>query len=167
MERLRRAMHDKNPQVRREAREIVRLLEESKTSAGSAGWKVGSQFISQVAAAIAAGDFNVNFRTFGTTSVTTAIGAAARGHASGGRETAGVPRIIGERGWEAFVPDTDGFTVSHDDAVAALSSPQAVEPDRAGGSTIVLMLPDGRVLGAVVAPHVTVWQQSRLLLRRA
>lgn len=50
--------------------------------------------------------------------------------ASGGPVTAGRPYIVGERGWEVFVPPASGYIVNHNDAVAAATS-------GAGGSTVI------------------------------
>jgi hypothetical protein len=51
--------------------------------------------------------------------------------AEGGRPPVGVPSIIGEKGWELFVPDTAGTIVSHDKAVSMLNSSQR-EANNAG-----------------------------------
>ena len=42
--------------------------------------------------------------------------------AMGGPVTKGLPYIVGERGWELFVPDASGTVITHDDAVRAASS---------------------------------------------
>lgn len=44
-----------------------------------------------------------------------------KGRAQGGTAFAGQPHIVGERGWESFVPAVDGRILSHSDAMKSLA----------------------------------------------
>lgn len=95
-------------------------------------------------------------------------GQAAVPQAAGGAYRAGRLHLVGEEGPEFRVESSSGYTLSHADSMAAVASAFGAPAAGPGsGSTIVVMLPDGRVLGEAAAPYVTAWQQSRLLLKRA
>jgi TP901 family phage tail tape measure protein len=115
LQKLRDGMHSKNPDVRRAAEAVYKIvkseLDRTTVPAGRAGTSAGESFADHLRRAVAAGDFHVNAQ----------VGFTIPGHAGGGREQKGVPRIVGEKGPELFIPDVSGRTLSHADTILAAS----------------------------------------------
>jgi hypothetical protein len=68
--------------------------------------------------------------------------------AEGGRPPVGAPSIVGEKGWEIFMPDSAGTIISHKDSMAMLSNANHIGTDRgasgqggggAGGSDVKIV----------------------------
>jgi hypothetical protein len=78
---------------------------------------------------------------------------AGRAYASGGRYEAGVPRKVGENGWEIDVPDHGGYVINHADAMRMMNSSRSpVAAGFAGGQTYqTLPLPPMSVLEQALA----------------
>lgn len=72
-------------------------------------------------------DLTVRVHQVGSVSSQGVIGAGDQrrsvgsAYASGGRYEAGMPRIVGEQGWEIDVPDHGGYILNHADAKRAMS----------------------------------------------
>lgn len=64
---------------------------------------------------------------------------AGRAYASGGRYEAGVPRKVGENGWEIDVPDHGGYVINHADAMRMMNSSRSpIGTGQGGGGTRTL-----------------------------
>lgn len=61
-------------------------------------------------------NYTVNYAITGAAEAQGVLGYLNQpGHATGGRESSGMPRLVGEQGPEMFVPDSGGYTVNNSD----------------------------------------------------
>jgi hypothetical protein len=91
---------------------VTSQLDATVGPAGRAGTRAGDAFANNLRGAVS---------SIGTFRMDANFQFRSGGHASGGPETAGMPRIVGERGQEIFVPSTNGYTLSHSDAMKIMS----------------------------------------------
>lgn len=112
--------------------------------AGGAARDAAGEFSNLMSAAVSAGTRAVEQAMRARDAVLAAQQATPPGYASGGIIRAGELSIVGERGWEPFIPAVDGRILSHEDAMQAFR--EAISGGgSSGGQGVEVFMPNATV----------------------